>query len=169
MESVMWVVLILAAIIFFVSGIWHIVSEGLGTADIVLVLLSFVAVILAVSVPAFGGSVLEFSDVVEGISKFGIGESWQAWDVRFTVFRFIPSVMMLLASLNGRKGLVGAFSLSGLLLCAFQSIKYYTYLENYFGADYMFDSASGLWCSLFLFLVIAIVAFAAKRASRDYR
>lgn len=138
----------------------------------ILIMLSVFALLNVMFVPIFdvwGGLFpsnvdYNFFDVIKMIFKEG-RDAWRHWVVLFTITIFVPSLMMLVASLSGKKGFFVTINIIGILLWIRQIVDYG--IDNDF--DYSFDFEDGnvsigTWIAIGIFVISLIIALSSRRS-----
>lgn len=138
----------------------------------ILIMLSAFALLNVMFVPIFdvwGGLFpsnvdYNFFDVIKMIFKEG-RDAWRHWVVLFTITIFVPSLMMLVASLSGKKGFFVTVNIIGILLWIRQIVDYG--INNDF--DYSFDFEDGnvsigTWIAIGIFVISLIIALSSRRS-----
>lgn len=142
------------------------------SARTALIILSAFALLNVMFVPIFdvwGGLFpsdveYKFFDVLKMIFKDG--DAWGMWVVRFTISFFVPSLLMFVASLSGKKGFFVTVNIIGILLWIRQIIEYV--IDNGLEDD-PFDFKDGnisigTWVAIIIFVISLIIALSGKKA-----
>lgn len=140
---------------------------------LVLITLSVFALLNAMFVPIFdvwGGLFPSdvddnFFEVIEMIFKDG-GDAWDYWVVQFTITIFVPSLMMFVASLSGRKRFFVTVNIIGILMWILQIILYV--IDNGLEDDpFDFEDGNvsiGTWIALVIFVISLIIALSSRKS-----
>ncbi len=140
---------------------------------LVLITLSVFALLNAMFVPIFdvwGGLFPsdvddKFFEVIEMIFKDG-GDAWDYWVVQFTITIFVPSLMMFVASLSGRKRFFVTVNIIGILLWIMQIIHYV--IDNGLEDDpFDFEDGNvsiGTWIAIVIFVISLIIALSSRKS-----
>ena len=147
------------------------------TAKFFLITLSMLALFNVMFVPIFdvwGGlfpkdTTHTFFDVMEIVFIDVDTDAWSLWVVQLTMSIFIPSILMLFASLIESKVLFITFNVVGIFLLSekiYKFIQQHSDLNNLFSDDCCLSI--GTWIGLAIFLVSFLVALGSKKADQTF-